>query len=110
LRKAKLAASRWRDKMETARKSAGSPATKTFALGARAFRKISAIEGIEPESSTRTRNTFWGFQRTAASRREILPTSVADKLIAMRTKAADAGRWASKEEADRNDPTIPKER
>ena len=49
---------------------------------------------------------------------DILPTSVADKLITMAKKGnmeqtqLSAGRWvwASKEEADRNDPTIPKER
>ena len=49
---------------------------------------------------------------------DILPTSVADKLIAialkgnMRQTQLSDGRWvwASKEEADRNDPTIPKER
>ena len=49
---------------------------------------------------------------------DILPTSVADKLIAM-AKKGDMGQtqlstgrwvWASKEEADRNDPTISKER
>jgi hypothetical protein len=49
---------------------------------------------------------------------QILPTPVADKLIAiankggMRQTQLSNGRWvwASKEEADRNDPTIPKER
>ena len=49
---------------------------------------------------------------------QILPTPVADKLIAiankgdMRQTQLSDGRWvwASKEEADRNDPTIPKER
>ncbi|HXW22942.1 MAG TPA: hypothetical protein VEK14_08545, partial [Rhodomicrobium sp.] len=49
---------------------------------------------------------------------QILTTSVADKLIAiankgeMRQTLLSDGRWvwASKEEADRNDPTIPKER
>jgi hypothetical protein len=49
---------------------------------------------------------------------DILPTSVADKLITIakkgnmeQTQLSD-GRWvwASKEEADRNDPTMPKER
>ncbi|MGB9162865.1 MAG: COR domain-containing protein, partial [Rhodomicrobium sp.] len=49
---------------------------------------------------------------------DILPTSVADKLITMAKKGnmeqtqLSTGRWvwASKEEADRNDPTISKER
>ena len=49
---------------------------------------------------------------------QILPSAVADKLIAiankgdMRQTQLSDGRWvwASKEEADRNDPTIPKER
>jgi hypothetical protein len=49
---------------------------------------------------------------------QILPSPVADKLIAiankgdMRQTQLSDGRWvwASKEEADRNDPTIPKER
>ena len=49
---------------------------------------------------------------------QILPTPVADKLITIANKGSMSktqlsdGRWvwASKEEADRNDPTIPKER
>ena len=49
---------------------------------------------------------------------DILPSAVADKLITMANKGGmgqtqlSAGRWvwASKEEADRNDPTISKER
>jgi hypothetical protein len=49
---------------------------------------------------------------------QILPSEVADKLIAiankggMRQTQLSDGRWvwASKEEADRNDPTLPKER
>jgi hypothetical protein len=48
---------------------------------------------------------------------QILPRALADKLIetankgGMRQTQLSDGRWvwASKEEADRNDPTIPKE-
>ena len=49
---------------------------------------------------------------------QILPRALADKLIEiaykgeMRQTQLSDGRWvwANKEEADRNDPTIPKER
>ncbi len=84
------------------------------------FKNRSQRLGAPKTGRGRPGSTSSGFQRAGRMRLDgqILPGEVADKLIAiankgeMRQTQLSDGRWvwASKEEADRNDPTIPKER